>query len=140
MDYSQYEPPIIDGIINYGEMHAKRKQDAMKAWSDSGRAEEGKKVLTIRCRKSHELAWVDNCPQRVIKCFQSKKIDASLRNLRGETGNHGIEYVPQTYFDFLDAGDDLDLEVMCHCGGMKTLDRELIRTAISAERKTLIAN
>lgn len=137
MDYSQYEPPIVDGIINYGEMHAKRKQDAMKAFTSS-HVPESEKVLTILCRKGHRLAWVEYTPEPVVVCFRSNKVDSALQDLRRETDNKGIEYIAQPYFDYLNAGNDLDLEVMCYCGGTKVLSRQQLQGAIARGKRSII--
>lgn len=138
MDYSQYEPPIVDGIINYGEMHAQRRQDAQTSFNNS-HVPESRKVLTIRCAKGHRLAWVEYTPEPVIVCWQANKVDSALQDSRRENNNKGIEYIARPYFDYLNAGDDLDLEVMCNCGGAKILNREQVRGHIANGKKDVIA-
>jgi hypothetical protein len=137
MDYSQYQPPIIDGILNYGEMHAKRRLDASHDYFMTHTLE-SRKILTVLCTQRHPIAWVEDSSPHVIFCWQSGKADISLKNLRQESDLNGLEYSPREYCDFIDAGDDLDLEVQCKCGGMKTLDRNKIREALASKSKRLI--
>jgi len=147
MDYSQYEPPIIwdkdssEGFIEYSEVHAKRQSDAEVAYMtrrDQGR----KRMVEVRCpgKKSHCLAWVELTPDPVIVYWvKSGSVGADLKRVRAETGIQEIGYVQRQYFDFLNAGDDLDLEAKCDCGGVRTLDRAEIQDALSKGKKTVIA-
>jgi len=137
MDYSQYEPPVIDGMIDYGETHAQRRMDAMNAFIKTHTPDK-KKVVEIRCQKRHRLAWVELTPEPVIMCWHQGKVDSAMKDLRSESGNKGINYDQKPYADFLNAGDDLDLEVQCNCGGVKVLDRQQIREAMAQGIRTLI--
>jgi len=143
MDYSQYEPTTIwdadsgDGFIDYSEVHARRKHDAMEAFTKTHAAGK-RRIIEIRCSKRHRLAWVELTPEPVILCWQDQKVDAALKDLRDESSNDGIEYVQQCYADFLHAGDDLDLEVKCSCGGMKIIDRNQVRSDIAEGKRQLV--
>jgi hypothetical protein len=145
MDYSQYEPTTIwdedsgDGFIDYSEVHARRKYDAMEAFTKTHTAGK-RKIIQMRCTKGCRLAWVELTPEPVIMCWQDDKKDAELIRIRKESNIAGIEYDPKYFADFLCAGDDLDLEVKCKCGGTKVLDREAIRVAIQNGKSTLIVN
>jgi len=139
MDYSQYEPPIVDDCIDYGEMHAKRHEDSFKL-----HRAENRKVTRVICKDRHllaliELAFYENEPVPIIIYWNKNRVDASLLALRKSLGNDGVEYAVQTLSDFLDAGDDLDLEAKCKCGGARVLNRIEMQLAYTMGIPSLIA-
>jgi len=146
MDYSQYEPTTIwdadsgDGFIDYSEVHARRRRDAEAAFMAAHN--EGKmRIVEVRCvGKGHCLGWVELTPDPVIVYWvKTGSVSADLKRVRNESGNQGIDFVQRQYFDFLNAGDDLDLEAKCDCGGVRTLDRAKIQDALSKGKKTVIS-
>lgn len=139
MDYSQYEPPIVDNCIDYGEMHAKRRQDSFRL-----HRAENRKVTKVRCQDGHllaviELAVHENEPVPIIIYWNKNRVDASLLAVRKSLGNDGVEYDDQILSDFLDAGDDLDLEAKCRCGGARVLNRTEMQLAYTMRLKYLTA-
>ncbi len=146
MDYSQYNPPIVwdtetgVGSSSYGEVHARRHRDAEAAFMATHH--QGKKrIVGVHCagKKGHCLAWVELTPEPVIVYWvKAGSVSAELKRVRVELGNPGIDVEQKQYFDFLNAGDDLDLEAKCDCGGVRTLDRAKIQDAISKGKKRIV--
>jgi hypothetical protein len=139
MDYTQYEPPIVDGIINYGEMHAKRRADSIGV-----HRAENRKVTQVYCKDRHllaiiELAVYENEPVPIIIYWNKNQVDASLLAVRKSLANDDVEYITQTLSDFLYAGDDLDLEAKCKCGGSRILDRLELKFAFERRLPSMTA-